>query len=211
MARAFRLISRNAVDHTARFRERAAAIAKVRADVLVVDGEVAVVDKELVSRFHLLGDDDTGVLCPRPIYIGFDVLQVGRRDLRARPLAERRVFLEDQLGGHTMVLPCRRLPDDGAKAWAIVEERGYEGMVAKDPRATDRSGSTRSWMKVKVRHEGVFVVGGIRDLNAFDWVLVGERVGDELHYRGVGEWGFKAPAMARRGKARSIEEIDVRR
>jgi ATP-dependent DNA ligase len=38
------LISRNAVDHTARFRELAAAIAKLRADVLVLDGEVAVLD-----------------------------------------------------------------------------------------------------------------------------------------------------------------------
>ena len=37
-----------------------------------------------------------------------------------------------------MVLPCRRLPDDGAKAWAVVKERGYEGMVAKDPRSTFR-------------------------------------------------------------------------
>jgi hypothetical protein len=41
-------------------------------------------------------------------------------------------------------------------------------MIAKDPRSTYRSSSTRSWMKVKVRHEGVFVVGGIRDVNAFD-------------------------------------------
>jgi hypothetical protein len=69
------------------------------------------------------------------------------------PLAERRAFVEDQLDAHKMVLPCRRLPDDGVKAWAIVEERGYEGMIAKDPRSTYRS-STRSWMKVKVRHEG---------------------------------------------------------
>jgi ATP-dependent DNA ligase len=92
-------------------------------------------------------DDDSGVLSTPPIYIGFDVLQVGRRDLRARPLAERRAFLEDKLDGHTMVLPCRRLPDDGLKAWAVVEERGYEGMVAKDPRSTYRPGSTRSWAK----------------------------------------------------------------
>jgi ATP-dependent DNA ligase len=53
-----------------------------------------------------------------------------------------------------MVLPCRRLPDDGETAWAIVEERGYEGMVAKDPHSTYRSGGTRSWTKVKVRHVG---------------------------------------------------------
>jgi ATP-dependent DNA ligase len=76
----------------ARFHELAAAIAKLRADVLVLDGEVAVFDKELVSRFHLLGDnDDFGILCTSPIFIGFDALQVGRRDLRAGPPAERRV------------------------------------------------------------------------------------------------------------------------
>jgi hypothetical protein len=57
----------------------------LRADVLVLDGEVAVFDKELVSRFHLLGDDDTGVLCTPPIFIGFDVLQVGRRESRPPP------------------------------------------------------------------------------------------------------------------------------
>ena len=34
--------------------------------------------------------------------------------------------------------------------------------------------------KVKVRHEGVFVVGGIRNVDAFDGILVGERVGDRL-------------------------------
>jgi hypothetical protein len=47
-------------------------------------------------------------------------------------------------------------------------------------------------MKVKIRHEAVFHVGGIRDANAFNGVLVGEQVGDRLHYRGVVEWGFRA-------------------
>jgi ATP-dependent DNA ligase len=103
-----------------------------------------VYDEKLVSRFHLLGDEETGVLCTPPVYIAFDVLQVGQRDLRGWPLAERREILEDLLADVDMVLPCRRLPDNGSKAWAMVEERGYEGMVAKDPRSTYRSDSTRS-------------------------------------------------------------------
>ena len=65
-----RLISRDAVDHTARFRELAAAIAKLRADVLVLDGEIAIFDKELVSRFHLLGDDDTRPVHPADLSSG---------------------------------------------------------------------------------------------------------------------------------------------
>jgi bifunctional non-homologous end joining protein LigD len=186
-----RLISRNAVEHTGRFAELAAAIAKIKADV-VLDGEVAVFDEKLVSRFHLLGGDDNGVVTTPPVFIAFDVLQVGSKDLRQRPLAERRRALEEVLEDVAFVLPCRRLSADPGKAWRIVEERGYEGMVAKDPRSTYRQGATRAWVKVKVRHEAVFHVGGIRDANAFDGVLVGEQVGDKLHYRGVVEWGFRA-------------------
>jgi hypothetical protein len=35
-------------------------------------------------------------------------------------------------------------------------------------------------------------VGGIRDASAFDGVLFGEQVGEQLQYRGVVEWGFRA-------------------
>ena len=192
-ARTVRLISRNGIEHTRRFRELAAAIAKLPAPTLVVDGEVAVYDEKLVSRFHLLGDEDSGLICTPPVFIAFDVLQVGRHDVRHRPLHERRAILEEQVHDADMVLPCRRLPDDASKAWAIVEERGYEGMVAKDPESTYRSGPTRAWVKIKVRHEGVFVVGGYRNVDAFDGVLVGEFVGERLEYRGVVEWGYRAP------------------
>ena len=46
-----RLISRNAVDHTARFRELAAAIGKLRADI-VLDGEVAVFDSKFAASSY---------------------------------------------------------------------------------------------------------------------------------------------------------------
>jgi bifunctional non-homologous end joining protein LigD len=190
--RRVRLISRNAVDHTWRFRELAAAIADLNAEVAVLDGEVAVFDEKLVSRFHLLRDDVTGVVATPPVFIAFDLLQVGRRDIRSRPLLERRRLLEDVIDGADVVLPCRRLPEDGAEAWRIAEDRGYEGFVAKDPSSTYRAGPTRAWVKVKVRHEGIFVVGGIRDVDAFDGVLVGERVGDGFEYRGLVEWGYRA-------------------
>lgn len=161
-------------------------------DTLVLDGEVAVFDEKLVSRFHLLGDNENGVIATPPVFIAFDVLQLGARDLRRRPLAERRRALEDLLEDVPFVFPCRRLSDDPSRAWEMVEECGYEGMVAKDPRSTYRQGMTRAWVKVKVRHEAVFHVGGLRDANAFDGVLVGEQIGDTLHYRGVVEWGFRA-------------------
>jgi bifunctional non-homologous end joining protein LigD len=187
-----RLISRNAVDHTHRFRELASVIAALKVDTAVLDGEIAVFDENLVSRFQLVGDSETGLVSTPPVFIAFDVLQVGSEDLRRRPLADRRPVLEDLIHNVPLVFPCRRLPDSGAKAWDIVTERGYEGMVAKDPRSTYRSGATRAWIKVKVRHEAIFAVGGIRDANAFDGALIGEEIEGKLHYRGVVEWGYRA-------------------
>lgn len=190
--RRVRLISRNAVDHTWRFPDVSAAIASLKTEVAVLDGEVAVFDEKLVSRFHLLNDDSSGVIATPPVFIVFDVLQAGARDFRSQPLVERRRVLEDLIDDVDFVMPCRRLPENGSEAWDIVLERGYEGMVAKDSRSTYRGGPSRAWMKVKIRHETVFHVGGIRDANAFDGVLVGEKIDDTLHYRGVVEWGFRA-------------------
>jgi len=47
-----------------------------------------------------------------------------------------------------MVLPVRRLADDGLKAWQQVIERGYEGLVAKDQASPYAGGRTLKWLKV---------------------------------------------------------------
>ena len=50
-----------------------------------------------------------------------------------------------------LILPVRRLSDDGIKAWQQVMEHGYEGLVAKDPASPYRGGRTLKWLKVKQR------------------------------------------------------------
>src|SRR5687767_1714322 len=57
--RRVRLVSRQAVDHTDRLRELAEAIAKLKAPTLILDGEVCVFDKGIISQFHLLDRDET--------------------------------------------------------------------------------------------------------------------------------------------------------
>ena len=53
-----RLMSRNGRDHTRRFTGIAAAIAKLSARSLVLDGEVAIYDEQLRSRFDWLREPD---------------------------------------------------------------------------------------------------------------------------------------------------------
>jgi hypothetical protein len=129
---------------------------------LVLDGEVAVFDERLVSRFDLLGEPGSDVATTRPVDIAFDVLHARGRDLRARPLEERRDVLERLVDGAHLVFPVRRLSGDGHQAWKEVLARGIEGYVGKDPASKYLSGGpTRSWLKAKVRHEGRFIVGGV--------------------------------------------------
>src|SRR5262249_14514686 len=99
-----RLVSRRGVAHTARFAEIASAVAKLRARRLILDGEVCVFDTQLVSQFHLLGDGTPEELATPPVFIAFDMLRAGERDLRAKPLAYRRPALEDAIAGSRFVL-----------------------------------------------------------------------------------------------------------
>ena len=179
-----RLVSRQGVDHTERFWELSAAIAALKAPTLTLDGEVCVFDKNLVSQFHFLDRAVPDELCTPPMFMAFDCLYVHGLDVRGLALQRRRSMLEQEVAGASMVFAARRLPPNGLAAWAMVKECGYEGLVAKDELSIYRDGPTRSWLKVKMRYEGVFIIGGILGTpEAPEGLLVGERVGTRLVYR----------------------------
>ena len=108
-----RLVSRNGRDHTHRFADLAAAIAKLSPRSLVLDGEVAIYDQQLRSRFEWLREPDPEAVASPPVLMAFDLLYLDRRDLTARPLHDRRARLEDVVAGGEPVLPVRRLAAEG--------------------------------------------------------------------------------------------------
>ena len=144
-----RLVSRNGRDHTRRFADISAAIAKLPARTLVLDGEVAIFDQQLRSRFDWLRERDPDAVATPPIYIVFDVMFRDRRDLAGLPLSARRIHSKDVITGADLVLPVRRLAANGLDAWAQVVGNGYEGLVAKDETSAYDGEPTRRWVKVK--------------------------------------------------------------
>ena len=145
-----RLLSRNGIDHARRFREIVAAVAALSEPTLVLDGEVAIFDQAMRSRFDLLRQSDPTIVATPPIYMAWDVLYRAGQDLSLLPLRERRPLLEEIVAGHDLVLPARRLAANGLEAWAQVLERGFEGYVGKDEASQYLGGKTTSWLKVKV-------------------------------------------------------------
>lgn len=67
---------------------------KLRPKTFTLDGEVAVFDAELVSRFEWLRHLNHGDLATPPLFIAFDLLSLGEKDFRTEPLRVRRKELE---------------------------------------------------------------------------------------------------------------------
>ena len=191
--RRLRLLTRNDKDRTADFSEVAAALAALPAPALVLDGEVVVFDAAGVSRFQLLQQRAAGA--SPPIYVAFDCLHARGHDLTGEPLEVRRAKLEAEVREGSRLRVARRLADDGLAAFAEARRRGLEGVIGKAPASPYVPGMrSPAWVKVKVRAEEEFVVGGFtaprggrQHLGA---LLVGAWDGDALRYAGKVGTGF---------------------
>jgi bifunctional non-homologous end joining protein LigD len=156
-----RLLSRTGQDLTAGFSSVADAVRDLPDRDSVLDGELVVFDAKGVSRFQLLqrrGIDPR----TRPVYAVFDCLRSEGRDVLRRPLEERRERLLELVPKRAgPLMPSRRLPRGGEKALAIARERGWEGVIAKLAGSPYEPGvRSRAWLKIKVRGESEFVIGG---------------------------------------------------
>jgi bifunctional non-homologous end joining protein LigD len=146
-----RLISRNLKDFTSQFADIAQAVGALNAKTLILDGEVAVFDENLVSHLGFLrGLKEEKLLTP-PIFVAFDCLYARGKNLMALPLKRRRAVLEKEVrGAEGPVMAARRLAEDGLEAWQEVVAKGWEGLIAKDPASIYEPGvRTRGWIKVK--------------------------------------------------------------
>jgi len=116
---------------------------------VVLDGEVAIYDEKLRSRFNWLREPDADAVATPPMFMVFDLLHQDGRKLTGRPLRDRRARLENAIAGSDLVLPVRRLAKNGFEAWAEVIAQDYEGLVAKEEASLYEAGPTRRWLKVK--------------------------------------------------------------
>ena len=189
------LLSRNDIDRTVHFPEIVAAIAKLNPASLLLDGEVVVFDRDKVSRFQLLQQRKGNAF-----YAVFDCLYAQGADLRREPLSARRKTLEEVVASNGVLLLSRRLSADGFEAYKLAEQRGYEGLVAKDRSSSYVERRSRYWLKVKVHQEDEFVVVGFTapqgSRQHFGALLLGAYVDTQLRYVGKVGTGFDESTLA---------------
>jgi bifunctional non-homologous end joining protein LigD len=183
------LISRNGIDRTERYPKIAEAIAKLKPDTLALDGEIVIFDEDKVSRFQFLQKGDG-----QPVFALFDCIYRDGKDLRKAPFSERREALEKSIKPSSSLILSARLDADGIKAFEIAKKKGFEGLIAKDLASKYVSGRSPAWLKVKVRKEDEFVIGGFTEPSGarhyFGALLLGVYSRGKLEYVGKVGTGF---------------------
>ena len=201
------LWSRNMIDRTASFPAVVKALEKLKGGDFLLDGEVMVLDEEGISRFQLWQQGAEAV------FAIFDVLVREGESLMHWPWRERRKVLEAMVpeGGKGALRRSRLLELDGLKAYQYAVDHGWEGIIAKDAESVYEPGKrSRSWLKVKVRKESEFVIGGFTapkgSREDFGALLVGLYDGSALRYCGKVGTGFNAKMLASLGaKLRKLQ------
>ena len=197
------LYTREGLDWTKRFPTIAKALAALDLPRCAIDGEAVVFDARGISDFAKLvaslENDKAGI-----DFVAFDILSVGRKDLRKRPLSERRLALEEVLAGadgfRVRISPT--MAGNGEDVFNKAIDGGAEGIIAKRITSTYQSRRTADWAKIKGEQRiDVVVVGYMpSQKRPFSSLAVAVEREDGLHFVGGVGSGYSQAELARTRK-----------
>ena len=153
-----RLWSRNGIDVTTRYAVLLPALQKIKGSC-VIDGELCALDAHGRSRFQLLQNalNEKAKL----LYVVFDALFAGGKDIRKEPLLARKEILKGLLPRNLLLRCSEHVAEVGKREFAKAQRAHEEGVIAKRAAGFYFSGKrTREWLKFKAVHEQEVVIVG---------------------------------------------------
>jgi bifunctional non-homologous end joining protein LigD len=157
-SKSVRLWSRNGIDVTSRYAVLLPALQKVEGSC-VVDGELCALDEHGRSRFQLLQNALNKKA--KLLYVVFDALFVDDRDIREKPLLERKGLLKALLPRDLLLCYSEHVAEFGKREFAKAQRAHEEGVIGKRATGFYYSGKrTREWFKFKAVHEQEVVIVG---------------------------------------------------
>ncbi len=192
--------TRTGLNWTEKFPDIAHGFADLDCDTALIDGE-AVAASEKGSKFSALQKAiKTG---GETRFYAFDLLHLNGKDLRKKPLVERKQALKtllDTLETTRAIQYSEHVRGNGEKVFQAMCKAGQEGIIAKQADAPYREGRVGSWLKIKCTKRQEFVIGGYSPSDkrgrAFASLLVGVYDGDKFVYQGRVGTGFDEETMA---------------
>ena len=204
-----RLQSRSGLRCERQYPELAVIHHYVAARQAVLDGEIAVLDEQGVSRFHLIqprianADPNAVAHLVRStpvVYFVFDLLYLDGYDLRGVNLSERRRLLETVVSSADVLRVSEAFPGAGEAMLDAAREHHLEGIVAKHATSCYESRRSREWLKIKLVNEQEFVIGGFTPPQGgrehFGALVLGLRDDGKLRWAGNVGTGFDGKSLA---------------
>lgn len=197
-----RVVTRNGLDWTDRLPAVARAVAGLRADTALVDGELVALQKDGASSFPALqaalsaGRDGT-------LYFQlFDVLHLDGWDLRGCTLLERKRVLSGFSDWRGMLRYSDHQVGNAADMLREASGMGLEGIICKQADAPYRAGRGHGWLKLKCRGREELVVLGWTPPGGSRTGLGSLQLGyydpqGKLHYAGGVGTGFSDDELGR--------------
>lgn len=198
-----RLLSRNEKDFGEKFPEIVEALAALKTDDAVFDGEIVALDPKGISSFQLLQAFELGQKRPPIYFYVFDLLHWKGKDLRDQTLMERKSQLEKVLAKNSgLIRYSASLGENAGPLLKQAEKLGLEGLIGKRKDSIYQPGRrSGAWVKLKLHHEQEFVIGGFTDpagsRQNFGALLIGFYKKDKLTFCGKVGTGFNTKVLAR--------------
>jgi bifunctional non-homologous end joining protein LigD len=182
--------SRNEKDLTSTYAGVTTAAKRLKAEAVVLDGEIVAVDANGHPSFQAL-QHRRAHPNHTVVFYAFDVLHLNGQDLIGTSLDERRAPLPGIVKGSGILL-SQELPGSAAQVIAAVERLGLEGVIAKRRSSRYEAGQrTGAWVKLKLDQQQELVIGGYRPGNhGVDALVVGYYEKRQLRFAGKVRAGF---------------------
>jgi bifunctional non-homologous end joining protein LigD len=190
------MLTRKALNWTARMRGVADQIAKLPVEKVTLDGELVALRPDGTTSFADLQasmQEDAGNSLT---YFCFDLLHMDGRNTRDLPLHERKELLSQILANSRdgVVRLSEHLETGGPELLKKACALGAEGIISKRADSAYDSGRGGEWLKMKCLHEQELVVGGYTLPTNGIWgvgaLLLGYYQDGDLMYAGRTGTGF---------------------
>lgn len=156
------LLTRTGLDWTKRFPSLAKALAALKLETAIIDGEAVVEDEHGVSSFAKLVQSLEDERSDDMVFVGFDLLYLNGVNTAAAPLIERKDLLKAILAKSRSkhLRYSEHFTEDGAAVLDGACGLGLEGIISKRTDVSYRSGRNNDWLKSKCIQTDEFVIGG---------------------------------------------------
>jgi bifunctional non-homologous end joining protein LigD len=206
-----RLVSRTDRSMNGDYPELVEALQAEPREDFVIDGEVVAFDGRGITSFSRLQRRHRERVAI--FYYVFDLLRLGREDVRDLPLRERKAQLRRALRfeGHVRFSPHRN--EHGEELFRDACRKGLEGLMAKRADSPYRATRSSDWRKLKCHAEQELVIGGYTapqgSRTDFGALLVGYFEDGRLSYAGKVGTGFDQATLRDLGAhLRKLERAD---